>query len=388
MIINKTNLDDFLAPGAGLNLPVLGDLAKFEATWGPLDAILGSENITTLPLKCDGTPVSEADLLVQRLLSPLVQPEDVGQLQHRTEEIFEVLKPSNGWEKWHVSRVAVTTMRIEHTERAERRVREKIRLKAMLTWDSDRQLEAVMQGQGLATRPAPTVEILRGTPQGCDWLIKRWSQLAYAADCQSNIWTPEQTSMVFDLLATPAALRIGGKPGASIDHHGRVIHGADDSAAVARRAVDELLKHREVVAKLDLVKRAEAEADMAHHANAELRGIRRYESMLYTRLRWMTKQMEHEPRDRDKVDAYYTKWELEPPPREKPEPKTADQKAWEAHDKDSYSPPFCLKEHEAPPRGEKADIPKVLKSRKEEKLARAESRREAERRRAEKLYTK
>ena len=388
MIINKTNLDAFLAPGAGLDLPVLGDMAKFEATWGPLDAILGSENITTLPLNCDGSPVSEADLLVQRLLSPLIQPEDVAQLQLRTEEIFEVLKPSNGWEKWHVSRVAVTTMRIEHTERAERRVREKIRLKAMLTWDSDRCLEAEMQGEGLSKKPAPTVEILRGTPQGCDWLIKRWSLLAYSADQQNNTWSPQQTAMAFDLLGTPAAFRTGLKPGASLDAHGRVIHSADDSASVARRAVDELLKHRETAVKLDQVKRAEAEADMAHHANAELRGIRRYESMLYNRLRWMTKQIEREPSERDRNDAYYTAWELEPPPRERPEPKTADEKAWEAHDKDSFSPPFCLKEAEAPPPGEKADIPKVLKSRKEKSLAKTESNRAAKRRRAEKLYTK
>ena len=220
MINDKANLESTLGCETDLDLPVLGDRAKFEATWGPLEANWGVQAPTTLPLNCDGSPVSEADLLVQRLCSPLVQPEDVAQLQRRTEEIFEVLKPSNGWEKWHVSRVAVTTMRIEHTERAERRVREKIRLRAMLTWDRDRQLEAVMQGEGLATKPAQTVEILRGTPQGCDWLIKRWSLLAYSADQQNNTWSPEQTAMAFDLLATPAAFRGGIKPGAYIDAHG------------------------------------------------------------------------------------------------------------------------------------------------------------------------
>jgi hypothetical protein len=278
-------------------------------------------------------------------------------------------------------------MRIDHTERMERRIREKIRLRAMLTWDSDRCLEAVMQGEGLATKPAQTVEILRATPQGCDWLIKRWAMLAYAADYQDNVWTTEQTSMVFDLLATPTALRIGGKPGASIDHHGRVIHPADDSAAVARRAVDELLKHRETVAKLDQVKRAQAEADMDHHANAELKWARRYESTLHTRLRWTVKQMEYEPHN-GKSDPFYAPiWEVEPAPREKPEAKSADEKAWEAHDKNSFSPPFCLNEDEAPPPGQKADIPKVLKSRKEKSLAKAESHRQAKRRKAEKLYT-
>ena len=101
----------------------------------------------------------------------------------------------------------------------------------------------------------------------------------------------------------------------------------------------------------------------------------------------MTKQIEREPSERDKNDAYYTVWELEPPPRERPEPKSADQKAWEAHDKDSFSPPFCLTEDEAPPPGQKADIPAVIQSRVEKKLAKAEAGRQAKRRKAEKLYT-
>ena len=152
-------------------------IARFIKSWGLQES-------DVLPVTCDGSPVSDADRLVQRLCSGLVQPEDVEPLQRRTEEIFEVLKPSNGWEKWHLSRVAVTTMRIEHTERVERRVREKICLKAMLTWDSDRCLEAEMQGQGLAKKPAPTVEILRGTPQGCDWLITR--RISLVAVCCSS----------------------------------------------------------------------------------------------------------------------------------------------------------------------------------------------------------
>jgi hypothetical protein len=355
-------------------------LASFEAN-------SGSEQATTLPLNCDGSPVSEADRLVQRLCSASIQPEDVEQLQRRSDDFQEVFKPQNGWHEWNVGRAAVITLRIEHAERTERRVREKIRLRAMLTWDNDRRLEAEMQGEGLSKKPAQTVEILRGTPQGCDWLIKRWSMLACAADRQRNMWTTEQTTLAFDLLGTPAAFRNPGKPGASIDTHGRVIHTADDSAAVARRMVDELLECRKAAVKLDQVKRAQAEADMDHHANAELKSVRRYEAVLHNRLRWVVKQMEREPNDRDRNPYYAPVWVLEPPPKERPEPKTADEKAWEAHDRTSFSPPFCLTEDEFPPPGEKADIPKVLQSRAEKRLAKAESRRQAERRKAKKLHT-
>jgi hypothetical protein len=358
---------------------MIGNPTNYEATYE-------SPTATTLPLSCDGSPVSQADILIQRLCSPLVQPEDVAALQRRSDEIHEVFKPQDGWQEWNVGRAAVITMRIEHTERVERRVREKIRLRAMLTWDDDRRFEAEMQGKQLAKDPAVTVEILRGTPQGCDWLIKRWAMLAHAADRRNNAWTPEQTSLAFDLLGTPDEFRDGGQPGASIDAHGRVIDESEESAAVARRTVDELLLRKEIVARLDQVKRAQAQADTDHHSNVELRSVRRYESTLHNRLRWAVRQMEREPNDREKNYHYAPAWELEPRRPEKPEPKTADEKAWEAHDPNSFSPPFCLTEDEFPPPGQKADIPSILKSRKEKSLARAEARREAARRKAEKLY--
>jgi hypothetical protein len=351
------------------------------------ESIDESPAYTTLPLNCDGSPVSQADVLIKKLCSPLVQPEDVGLLQRRSDDIHEVFKPQNGWHEWNVARAAVTTMRIDHSERMERRIRDKISLRAMLTWDDDRRFEAEMQGKQLAKDPAATVEILRRTPQGCDWLIKRWGLLAYAADHQDNGWTNEQTSMAWDLLVTPAEFRIGDKPGAAIDVHGRVIDKSDDSAAVARRTIDELLSHKAVMARLDQVKRSQAEFDMDHHSNPELRALRRHEAMLHNRLRWMVKQMESEPNDRDKNSYYTPVWEIEPAPRERPEPKTADEKAWEAHDPTSFSPPFCLTEDEFPPPGQKADIPMILKSRKEKRLTKADSRRDAKRRKAEKLYT-
>jgi hypothetical protein len=359
---------------------MIADQANYEA-------IYEIPSTTTLPLNCDGSPVSQADILIQRLCSSLVQPEDAASLQRRSDDIQEVFKPQNGWHEWNVARAAVITLRIEHTERTERRVREKIRLRAMLTWDDDRRFEAEMQGKQLARDPAVTVEILRRTPQGCDWLINRWTLLAYAADYQNQGWTPEQTSMAFDLLGTPAEFRNIGKPGAALDVHGRMIGESDDSADVARRTIDELLRRKDVVARLDQVKRAQAEADMDHNSNAELKSVRRYESVLHNRLRWVVRQIGHEPNDRERNPYYAPVWELEPAPPEKPEPKSADEKAWEAHDPNSFSPPFCLTEDEFPPPGQKADIPQVLKSRTEKKLAKAETRRQADRRKAEKLYT-
>ncbi len=209
-------------------------------------------------------------------LRSIIAPEDAELVHTRSEEIYNAFKPYTDYQAWQVDRAAILTIRIERAERMERRTRDKICLRAELTWDDDRRLEAEVLGGMLPKKPAETIEMLRRTPHGCEWLMTRWALLAYAADNQpEHLWTDEQTSMAFDLLATPPAFRIGHKPGASIDFHGKVLDTADDSAAVARRMVDELMERREVVRGLDEVDRALTEADLDHDTNPELRRLRR-----------------------------------------------------------------------------------------------------------------
>ena len=79
--------------------------------------------------------------------------------------------------------------------------------------------EAEEVGTRLAIDPARTVERLRKTPQGCDWLMRRWALLAHAAD-RAGSWTAAQTALAFDLLAVPEGFR-DGAPGKVIDGDGR-----------------------------------------------------------------------------------------------------------------------------------------------------------------------
>jgi hypothetical protein len=74
-----------------------------------------------------------------------------------------------------------------------------------------------------------------------------------------------------------------------------------------------------------------------------------------------------------------------PDPQEKLDEPTEDEKLAAAHPKNSIHPPFCLEPHEFPEPGQIADIPKILKSRKEARLRKAEARRDARRRKVEKL---
>ena len=340
---------------------------------------------STGPRTQEGKDRSRANALKHGLCAAVLVQEDRAQIQARAVELYKAFKPYTDYQSWQLDRAAVLTLRIERAEAIERRVRDKIALAAELSWDDDRKLEAEVRGGMISKKPAETVELLRKTPQGCDWLMKRWAMLARAADLQAGEWTAEQTGLAFDLLATPAMFRIG-KPGAEIDLQGRLVESADESAAVARRMVDELTGRREVVGALDEVDRALATADLDHDKSPELRRARRYEAALHTRLRWSVKEMQFQGPLGSPDEGFYPTWEVNPSPAEAPEPPHPDEVAAANHPADNPHPPFCLTPDEFPPIGQSADIPAILKSRKEKRQAKAESRRQSDRAKARKLH--
>ena len=342
---------------------------------------------STGPRTPEGKAISRANSLKHGLCATVVVPEEPALIQARAEELYRAFKPYTDYQAWNVARAAVLTVRIERCERSERRVRDKSCLRAELTWDDDRRMEAEVLGGMLAKRPAEAVEALRRTPHGCDWLMGRWALLAHAADTNPNkTWTPDQTALAFDLLATPAIFREGRKPGASVDLYGAVIDPADDSVAVARRMVDELIERREEVEGLDEVDRALAVADLGDDsANGELRRLRRYESALNRQLRWTIGQMQFQGPPGSPDPGYLPTWKVDQAPPERPSPIHPDEKLAAAHDPKSWSPPFDLTPDEYPPPGQKAEVPAILASRKQKRLRKAEARREAGRRRNERL---
>ncbi len=201
--------------------------------------------------------------------------------------------PVLAWQGWLAEQVAVLSARLRRSERLDRRHRERIALRAELSWDDDRRLEAERLGSGLADDPAGVARALRMTPQGCDWMIERWSLLARAAD-RDRAWTPEQLALAFDLLGRPEQLR-GGTPGESIDPEGRALPETFglDPATLARREVAALLHRKAERAALDAFDRTTARQDAApDDADPDLRKLRRHEADLHRRLRWCVARIE------------------------------------------------------------------------------------------------
>jgi hypothetical protein len=341
------------------------------------------------PMNQDGDDSPRAAALTAGLCASVIIPEDAELVQKRSREYFHTLRPQNNFHCWIVSEVALLSIRIDRDERIERRIRDKIAIKAEVLWESDRKLEAIRLGNQLGLQPEEVVELLQRTPQGCEWLMGRWAMLAYSADSQNGTWTPTQAELAFDLLGTPALFRQGQKPGAALDKLGRVIPGSDDPAGVARREIAELEGRRELVEGLDRASRSLAEADLGDESDPELKRLRRHEATLHSRLRWCLGQLRYQSPHTEPMRGLWVQWlgdneaapKIEPsPPLPEPKPETTPGVRFP-----NVHPPFDLELDELPADGSPADFPLILANRQAKRLKKAEARRDAKRRKVEKL---
>jgi hypothetical protein len=339
---------------------------------------------STGPKTEEGKKRSRANALKHGLCSSVVVEEDQALIDERTRDLFFGLKPQCHYHNWLVDKAAVISLRIDRAERIERRVRDKVSLKAELVWDDERRLEAEHLGNMLASHSSQTVQALKRTPQGCEWLLARWAMLAFVAD-EGNGWTEDQTNLAFDMLATPAAFREGRTPGVGLTFDGVRDDFQGDLSAVARREIAAIKAQREVVAEIDEAERALAGADLVNDSEPELRRLRRYEGALYSRFRWCVKQINDYSPGKSPSPDLVPNWVADPLPEEKPEKPTEDEKLAAAHPANSIHPPFDLEPDEFPEPGKNADIPMILASRKQKRIRKAEARRDARRRNVEKL---
>ena len=346
---------------------------------------------STGPTSEAGKKRSRANALKHGLCASVVVPESIELIRARTLEMFDSLAPQDEYQTWLSNRVALLSIRVGRSERMERRARDKVCMRALLSWDVDREAEIERLGARLAGRPEEVAPELRRTKHGCQWLIRRWKLLAHSADVNKS-WTDDQARLAFDLLGTPLAFREGTRPGLELDDQGRVIDEAADLAAVARRQIEALEGQRDLVAEIDEVERHLAESDLAHDSDAECRRLRRYETKLHREIRWSIAQLQSDVFDRRTRPDLRPNWvddldldpDAAPEPALKPEPKSADEVAAEGWTPAMISPPFDLEPDEIEP-GRVADVPAILRSRKQKRQAKAESRRDAKRRKLEKL---
>jgi len=247
---------------------------------------------STGPNTPEGKDRSRRNAIKHGLTALVVVPEDPAEFQARATSTFWSLKPTTEFQRHLTDEIALLTFRTERAQRIERKLRDKVALRALTSWDDDRRLDAERVGLNLPLRPSEVVAELRQTPQGCDWLLDRWAMLANLADA-GHAWVGDRRRLAFDLLGTPPEVR-EGNPGATIDPDGLPLDPGDDPAAVARRQIASLRASREIAAEADEIDRGLAAADLTDETTPEIRRLRRYESALHRRLRWCLARL-HDP---------------------------------------------------------------------------------------------
>ncbi|MBY0398405.1 MAG: hypothetical protein K2X91_18315, partial [Thermoleophilia bacterium] len=165
-------------------------------------------------------------------------------------------------------------------------------LRARLSWDDDRRLEAEELGSRLARRPSAIRAKLARSKQGALWLIARWTALAGIIE-RNGTWTEAQTRLAFDLLGVDKDLR-EGDPWA--------VAGLDGPAALAAREIATLQEAASGrLEDLDEFERTAARAGLSHALSPAMKSLRREESDAWSRLQSVQRAMASEARRR--IDA-------------------------------------------------------------------------------------
>jgi hypothetical protein len=303
-------------------------------------------------------------------------PEDELTINTRTMEWYDSFHPQTQFHCWLVDQVVVNTLRIDRNGRIDRRLRDKVVIRAQRFWDDDRRLDAELLGEQLAKKPAATVNKLRQTPHGCDWLIGRWASLIRIAERPGG-WDVDQKNLAFELLGVRPEDR-ANVPGETIDLDGKVIGIPLGHAEMARQQVAGLLLRKQEVADLDALDRAMALADYVDEPTPEIQRLRRTNSELHRRLKWCLTQIDHKspyPHTNPRVYSHFRR-NIEPDqsPQAEASPATADLS--------QATPPGPYLDPEIYDRESKAEDktwPYILNARRDAKELKAQAREEARR---------
>jgi len=214
--------------------------------------------------------------VIQQLVNPIPIGESAELLEQQSRDIHHAFQPRNGWQDWLTDTIATILLRINRSERVERKLRDWASYRAFDFWEEDQRLAVETVALKLGKEPARVVAKLRETPAGIDWLLGRWRLLARV---EPRSWTDDQRDL--------AARLVGGD------------EGIDPAAPgfVARRIAD-LESYRQNGQHADAIIRGLVEADLHDDGVPGLAKLRRYVRSLHRQLKWYVDQFHVEHPDR------------------------------------------------------------------------------------------
>jgi len=214
--------------------------------------------------------------LMKHLVEPTVVAETASLLEQQAGEIYEAFKPRDGWQDWLTGTIATIMLRINRSERVERKLRDYASYRAIDFWEDDEKLAVETVALKIAKEPSRVVAKLRETPAGIDWLIARWRILDRV---EPQSWTEGQRDL--------AAQLVGGDPAVDPSRPGFVAESIAGLEAL-----------RERVEEADAIVRGLVEADLHDDGVPGLAKLRRHVRSLHRQLKWYVDQFHVEHPDR------------------------------------------------------------------------------------------
>ena len=214
--------------------------------------------------------------VMKQLMNPIVVAETAKLLEQQSAEIHTAFRPRNGWQDWLTDTIATLMLRINRSERVERKLRDLASYRAIDFWEDDQKLAVETLATKIAKEPAKVVAKLRETPSGIDWMIARWRILVKV---EPNLWSDQQRDLAAQLTGGDAAVD-PSRPGF-----------VDDQ-------ISHLETYRERVAEADAITRSLVEADLHDDGVPGLARLRRYVRSLHRQLKWYVDQFHVDHSDR------------------------------------------------------------------------------------------
>ncbi|HEY2158094.1 MAG TPA: hypothetical protein VGH33_20870, partial [Isosphaeraceae bacterium] len=205
---------------------------------------------------------------------PEAEEQEVARRVDEWRESYAVRLPH---EEFALREMVRESVRIERCNADDVALRARMVDRAKTCWDDDRRIAAAELVRTIHGRPSLVVRKLEMSPQGCDWLIERWSALAFAIE-SGREWEDEHCTLASDLLGVDPELRDGHSALDLADKdlafgYGRSRH----RLIVIRREIDCLKARREgFVSKLDADDRGLVSDGVEVEPDRPLGRLRRY----------------------------------------------------------------------------------------------------------------
>jgi hypothetical protein len=163
-------------------------------------------------------------------------------------------------------------------------------LRARLTWDGDRRVEAALLLEGISKRPSSTSSRLESTRHGAELMIEAWLRLGEALGAAD--WGDLEASTALDLLGLSPHLRKGRTPLDAPDGTAPIEH----RLALVRHEVGRLEALKaESLDELDAFLRAQAEQSCLVLLTKSAALLLRYEREAFRRFEKMVKAVRSRP---------------------------------------------------------------------------------------------